>query len=105
MRVIPGKKAKAGIINMPIRIMPDRVVVSDHAYARYLLRVGPIGRQRLTRRIRTQLRSQLPLGKEVQESSIEVYLSEEIRAIVVADVRGYWAVLTVLGPEEPAGNA
>jgi len=85
---------------MPIRIKTDRVVVSDHAYGRYLQRVGPIDRGGLAELVRLHLRSQLPLGKEVQGGAIEVFLTPEIRAVVVPDVRGYWACLTILGPEE-----
>lgn len=85
---------------MPIRIKTDRVVVTDHAYERYLERVGPVDRGELAELVRLHLRSQLPLGKEVQGGAIEVFLTPEIRAVVVPDVRGYWACLTILGPEE-----
>jgi hypothetical protein len=86
---------------VPIRTKTDRVIISDHAYGRYLHRVGiRIGRGALAELIRSRLRSQLPGGKEVRDGAIEVFLTPEIRAVVVPDVRGYWAVETILGPTE-----
>lgn len=82
---------------MPRQVKPDRVILSDHAYQRYLERapVGNRSRSSLAGRIRACLRNQLPNGKMVYAGAIEIYISPEVSAVLVPD-NGFWECVTIL---------
>ncbi len=80
---------------MPRREKTGRVIISNHAYDRYLERVGPIKLEALSHYIRRCLANQLRTGKEAKDSSIEVILSKKTRAVVEPDIQGYWVCKTV----------
>ena len=85
---------------MPRRARTGRVIVSNHAYNRYVERVGPIKPGAMVHLVRTCLASQLRLGKEAKGAAVEIFLSENLRAVVEPDIRGYWICKTLLGKNE-----
>jgi hypothetical protein len=86
---------------MPRRARTGRVIVSNHAYGRYVERIGPIKPGAMAHLVRTCLASQLRLGKEAKGAAVEVFLNENVRAVVEPDIQGYWICKTLLGENEP----
>ncbi|MFA5383982.1 MAG: hypothetical protein WC364_04860 [Eubacteriales bacterium] len=72
---------------------------------RYLERVGYSTRNKLAGLLKVLLFNQLRMGKAARAAHVEVYLpenrdGENIRAVMVPDVQGFWVCETFLTDEE-----
>lgn len=73
-----------------------KLILTDHAFARYNQRVGTKGRKKIENEIAQRLFPALCLGlKTVAGGAVEVGIPGNMVAVCVPSVTGGWAVLTI----------
>ena len=80
------------------------VIISTHAMERYLERVGYSTRNKLAGLLKVLLFNQLRMGKSARAAHVEIYLpgtnGDNVRAVLVPDVQGFWICETFLSDAE-----
>jgi len=73
------------------------VRLSDHAYERWKLRVGPASKNSVANRIRRRIASELKLGAEVNRNgALEIKVRPGVWAICYPSLMGGWEVATII---------
>ncbi len=76
------------------------VRLSDHAYERWKLRVGPASRNSVADRIRRRIAAELKMGAEVNRNgALEIEVVPGIWAICYPSLTGGWEIATVIKAE------
>jgi len=87
-----------------MRCKTGQVIITNHAMERYLERVGNSTRNKLSALLKVLLFNQLRLGKEARAAHVEIYLpgtnGDNVRAVLVPDVQGFWICETFLSDSE-----